>query len=290
MINIAEICEAIGRSAVTALLYEVSAAPKPGLVDRFNQGAHQDMDFFSYMASSAALSSYFIKCSFQGARFNGDNPEKLFESLRPLGIAAEKTMFRATGGANTQKGLVFSMGIVCAATAWSHRGKKDSSPDVEEICQRISLMTQGLCLRELKSMEKTQGLTHGERLFKKYGFRGIRGEVEDGFPTVRSYALPVLRQLKAKKGYRLNDMLVQTLLHIMVVNEDTNIMARHDRETLGYVKKYASEALKAGGMFTPKGIDIVYEMDRDFIKRNISPGGSADLLAVTVMFDLLREL
>lgn len=285
-----ELCEAVGRCAVTSMLYEVSAVPKPGLVDRLNQGAHQDMDFFSFMASTAALSSYFIKCAFQGAKFHGDNPWELFESLRPIGIEAENAMLRSTGGVNTHKGLIFSMGIISAAAAWCIKEKKDHSPDAEEICEKVSQMTRGLCSKELYSMEKTERFTHGESQYKKHGFRGIRGEVENGFPTVRAHSLPVLTQLKSMKLYHINDILVQTLLHLMAVNEDTNIGARHDMETLSYVRKYASEALNAGGMFTSEGVNIVREMDRDFIKKNISPGGSADLLAITIMFDLLNEL
>ena len=73
----------------------------------------------------------------------------------------------------------------------------------------------------------------------------------------------------------------------MSTNEDTNILSRHDMPTLDYVKKYASEAIAAGGMLTQKGKEIVYKMYSDFIQRNISPGGSADLLAVTIMLDLL---
>ncbi len=285
-----ELCEAIGRCAVTSMLYEVSATPKPGLVDRFNQGAHKDMDFFTFMASTATLSSYFIKCAFQGVKFKGDNPGELFKSLRPLGREAESAMLKATGGANTHKGLVFSLGIISAATAWAFHEKNDHRPDSEELCHRVSQMTQGLCSQELDSMDKTESLTHGEKQYQKYGFRGIRGEVEDGFPTVRAHSLPVLRHLKSLNLFHLNDILVHTLLHLMAVNEDTNIAARHDKETLNYVKEYASEALKAGGMLTLEGAGMVHEMDREFIKQNISPGGSADLLAVTIMFDLLGDL
>ncbi|ATW28679.1 triphosphoribosyl-dephospho-CoA synthase CitG [Candidatus Formimonas warabiya] len=281
-------CEAVGRCAVTALLYEVSATPKPGLVDRLNQGAHKDMDFFSFMASTAALSSYFIKCAFQGTMFDGDDLGRLFQSLRPLGKEAEDAMLRATGGANTHKGLIFSMGIICAAAGRCLKGKKDACLDAEEICTLVSCMTRGLCARELYALKKAAGFTHGERIYQKYGFRGIRGEVENGFPTVRTYSLPVLRQLKSRKDYPINDILVQTLLHLMAVNEDTNVAARHDKETLNYVKRYASEALDAGGMFTAEGIDLIHAMDRDFIIKNISPGGTADLLAVTIMFDLLQ--
>lgn len=289
MLSKVKFCETIGQYAVMSLLYEVSATPKPGLVDRFNQGAHKDMDFFSFMASSAALSSYFIKCSLQGVEFQGDNPQELFERLRPIGMEAEKAMFRVTGGVNTHKGLIFSLGIISAAAACCRKEKEGQSPDVEEICTKISRMTRGLCSRELDSMNKTDGFTHGETLYKRYGFRGIRGEVENGFPTVRNYSLPVLVKLKSMKTYPLNDILVQTLLHLMAVNEDTNIAARQDKETLDYVRRYATEVLDVGGMFTATGMKRVEEMDGDFIKRNISSGGSADLLAVTIMFDLLSS-
>ena len=91
-------------------------------------------------------------------------------------------------------------------------------------------------------------------------------------------------------GCSFNDILVQTLLHIMAVNEDTNVLARQDRDALEYVRNSARRAIGAGGVLTPEGARVVNAMDRDFIERNISPGGSADLLAVTIMLDRLSEL
>lgn len=280
-------CENIARYALQALLYEVSASPKPGLVDRFNQGAHKDMDFFTFMSSSASLVFYFFNCAEAGIKYAGGDPEELFQALRGIGFKAEKAMFEATGGVNTHKGLIFSLGIICAAASCCMEENKTDSVDTETICGKISMMTKGLCLRELASMNKTEGLTYGEKLYRKYGLKGIRGEVESGFPTVRSCSLPVLKQLKSMKTYHMNDIYVQTLLHLMTVNEDTNIVARHDMETLEYVRQYARRILDAGGMLSEEGVRMVYEMDRAFIGRNISPGGSADLLAVTIMLGLL---
>lgn len=277
----------IAQKALLSLLYEVSASPKPGLVDRFNQGAHKDMDFFTFMASSAALSNYFNDCVVEGVKYSGQSPQKLFRSLREIGINAEKSMFEATNGVNTHKGLVFSLGIVCAAASCCMMENKPEDIDADAICGKISQMTQGLCQRELTLLNKSEDLTNGERLYQKYGLKGIRGEVESGFPTVRNYSLPMLKKLKNMKTLHFNDILVQTLLHLMAVNEDTNIVARNDFETLEWVRKYAHQILISGGMLTNKGMKMVYEMDREFIRRNISPGGSADLLAVTVMFDLL---
>ena len=91
-----------------------------------------------------------------------------------------------------------------------------------------------------------------------------------------------------KSNLPLNDVLVQVLLHLMTNTEDSNILGRHDFGTLNYVKKAAQGALDAGGMFTEQGKAKIIEMDELFINKNISPGGSADLLAVTVMLYLLE--
>ncbi|WP_246061687.1 triphosphoribosyl-dephospho-CoA synthase CitG [Paenibacillus oralis] len=280
-----EISGKLGKTAVLSLLLEVSSSPKPGLVDRFNCGAHRDMDFFTFMESSAALSGYFVKCALLGAEFQGDHPKELFRSLRPVGIAAEKAMFQATGGVNTHKGLVFSLGILCAAAAHLMAVLETELLDADELCGLIASMTEGLSCRELAFMNKSAGLTNGEKLYRKYGLKGIRGEVERGFPTVRNGSFPVFRQLKAANAYHMNEICVQTLLHLMAVNEDTNVAARHDLDTLDYVRQYARRVLEAGGVLTEAGKSMVLLMDKEFIERNISPGGSADLLAVTVMLD-----
>lgn len=272
-----------------SLLYEVSASPKPGLVDRFNQGAHTDMDFFTFMASSASLTHYFFNCAVEGMKYSGQNPEKLFGDLRDFGIGAEKAMFEATEGVNTHKGLIFSLGIICAAASCCMLENEVECVDTDTLCTKVSQMTQGLCSRELEFISKSDGLTYGEKTYRIYGFKGIRGEVEEGFPTVRNCSLPVFKKLKSQRTLHINDILVETLLQLMAVNEDTNIAARHNMEALEYVKQYASRVLESGGMLTPQGVQMIYEMDKEFIRKNISPGGSADLLAVTVMFDLLSE-
>jgi len=281
--------QTISQKALLSLLYEVSASPKPGLVDRFNAGAHKDMDFFTFMASGAALSNYFNECVSEGVKYSGKNPQELFKALRTIGMEAEKAMFEATNNVNTHKGLIFSLGIICAAASCCMIESKNKNVDTETICTKVSQMTQGLCMRELTCLNKTEDLTYGEKLYQNYGLKGIRGEVENGFPTVRNYSLPVLTKLKSMKTLHWNDILVHTLLHLMAVNEDTNIVARHDLKTLEFVHQYSQRVLDSGGMLIKEGVQMVYEMDREFIMRNISPGGSADLLAVTVIFDLLSN-
>ena len=104
----------MARTALKSLLYEVSVTPKPGLVDRDNPGAHGDMDYYSFIDSAAALAPYFSRCAALG-RDSLCEPGEVLTRLRPLGLEAEEAMKQATGGANTHKGLIFSLGILCAA-------------------------------------------------------------------------------------------------------------------------------------------------------------------------------
>ncbi|SDJ97332.1 triphosphoribosyl-dephospho-CoA synthase CitG [Natronincola ferrireducens] len=282
-----DVCEYISELALKSMLYEVSTTPKPGLVDRNNPGAHNDMDFFSFMASSGALAYTFYKCALAGLKFQGVDIKGLLHELRPIGIEGEEKMFRATKGINTHKGLIFSLGLIAAAAGLYYRETKSLPMNAGDICNRIKEMTEGISNKELGNTQEATALTYGEKLFRKYGIKGIRGEVEAGFPTVRCYGLPILRDLM-KQNRNINDSLVQVLFHLMTVTEDSNVLGRHDWEALDYVKTTATEVLEMGGMFTERGKNKIIEIDKEFIKKNISPGGSADLLAVTIMFYLLE--
>ena len=270
--------ESIGALAVEAMLYEVSATPKPGLVDRRNNGAHEDMDFFTFMSSAAALRKHFDEFAAIGSE-HGDEPiEDLLPYLQRAGRLAEKDMFRMTWGVNTHKGMIFSLGILTGAAGWAQSGGEALT--AERLGELSAAMCRGLCDKAYARIEDRAGLTKGEAMYVRYGVTGARGEAEGGFPTARKTALPVYRELRAE-GLSINEVLVETLLHIMAKSMDTNILGRHDMETMGFVQKFAAEALKKGGVRTPEGRNLIDEMDEEFIRRWISPGGCADILAVT---------
>lgn len=288
-------CEKISQCAIQALLFEVTASPKPGLVDRFNSGAHKDMDIFTFMSSSAALSNYFYDCSFvtmrqlEELKENGEQYFDLFAELRQLGIKAEKNMYAATNGVNTHKGLVFSLGLMASAATVVFCKTGDLSLDMADVVEEVKRMTKGLCEKDFANLNSKEILSAGEKLFLNYGIKGIRGEVENGFPAVTEIAYPKLCEYMQDTNFSINNNLVNVLLHLMAVTEDSNILSRHDMNTLKNVKLSAKQALELGGMFTEVGTAYIKHMDRDFIDRNISPGGSADLLAVTLMFYFLKN-
>ncbi|WP_378955766.1 triphosphoribosyl-dephospho-CoA synthase CitG [Pelosinus sp. sgz500959] len=277
---VSSVAEKLGTLAVEAMLYEVTCTPAPGLVDRVNSGAHQDMDFYSFMASSAALVMPMARCAQAGMIHEG-SIESLLPVLRIVGLEGEKAMLAATNGINTQKGLIFLLGIMAGVAGWLS-GQK-CLVTAESVLRSTRQMVAGIVEKELMCAANKEAtmLTAGEKLYIQYGITGIRGELEDGLPAVRNKALPALRQ-GLNKGLSINDALVQTLLILMTCVDDTTVMHRHDPNKMRiWVRQQVQNVLAAGGMETVEGKKKCEELDFEFIAHNVSPGGVADLLAVT---------
>ena len=113
----AALLERIGWRVRNALLGEVYATPKPGLVDRRDTGAHRDMNYETFLASTEAITPYMVRMFVEGmdATAAGQTPEAVFRAIRGIGLEAERAMYAATDGVNTHKGMIFTMGIVLAA-------------------------------------------------------------------------------------------------------------------------------------------------------------------------------
>lgn len=276
----------LAAKASEALLFEAAAAPKPGLVDPFSKGAHRDMDYFTFLRSAAALAHWWEIFARLGWDFGDEDPTRLLPLLRERGMEAERAMLAATEGVNTHKGLIFSLGILCAAAG--NLAAADV-PVTERTCSAyVSRIVKGIVERDFSGLERKTDArrTWGEKLYLRYGVTGIRGEVERGFPSVLEHALPRLRA-DLDGGLPLNDALVNTLLVLCTVAEDTNVLARAGREGADFVRAEANKVLTLGGMGTEDGRTALLALDRLFIDRNISAGGAADLLAVTVF---MRQL
>ncbi len=276
--------------AQRAILYEVSATPKPGLVDRDNSGAHKDMDFFTFMASSSALYRGLYECTLEGLNFSEEDSTKLLQRIRKPGIQCEKAMFQATNGVNTHKGIIFSMGILCAVAGKLFSEYGTEKFIIENFFEEVKKVAYGLTEKDFKGIENKTVLTHGERLYKEYGFRGIRGEVESGFKSIQKNAVRVLRQWKEHKQLSINDLFLDILLNIMSDSEDTNVIIRGGIESLEYVRRISKEFVLEGGMQQPDAKEKLKSMNQEFVKRNISPGGAADLLAVTIFLGMMEGI
>ena len=267
--------EALAETAVKALLCELYATPKPGLVDRANSGSHQDMDLFTFLRSAAALWPYFRECA--GIGLTESDPQAVMAALRKAGKEAEEAMFRATGGVNTHKGAIFSMGILCGAAAMLMPEQWESPEAVAAQCQRL---TEGLCARDFAGITPETARTFGEKLYALQGITGARGQAEAGFPAAWQVGLPILEAGLAGR-ISWNDSLCAALLHILAATQDTNLIKRGGRHIQDRVRVLLKE--------TPyPGSDALEDLDGEFIAAGLSPGGSADLLAATCFFYFLK--
>lgn len=269
-----------------ALLEEVYTTPKPGLVDRRDNGAHQDMDCTTFEVSAAAIAPY-LGQMFQEGLFWRETPQALFKKVRKTGLLAEKAMFRATGGINTHKGLIFTIGILSSAAGYYYGiyGKMN----VSEILRLSGQMTAEVLEKEFEEIRNRRPVTHGEILYRIYGEKGIRGEAQQGFPILAGHIYPLLRFYRKGQTDK-NEANINVLLKSMMMLNDTNVLSRADQKSLAWLKKEAESIWNAGGAFTIPGFRKIEELNRKCIERNISPGGSADLLAAAVFLWNMEEL
>lgn len=272
----------VGQYLTQAILLEVSTHPKPGLVTRLSNGAHKDMSIFTFMMSSAVLSKAFNDLQDIGQAHRGTLAE-LFCKLRSYGVGAEAELLRVTKGVNTQRGILFAGGIVSAVSGYA----MNMGLSRDALLPMIKEMAAGLVAKELKNIDHA-AMTAGEKLYYKYGITGIRGEVENGFPSVLNYGLPALEDA-FNKGATINDALVHALISLMTVVEDSNVIWRTDYNTLLEVQRIAKNILSLGSVFTEKGRMAIAETERYFLQKRISPGGSADLLSVAITLYLLEH-
>lgn len=265
----------ISNLALKSMLYEVSLADKPGLVTPFSNGAHKDMDYYTFIDSSIVLQKPLYKMAELGTCLQ--EPKELMKRARDIGMEAEKLMLRTTKGVNTHKGMLFLLGLAVSATTFAIT----NGFNFNDITKIIKSMGEGLVLKELSSLEGKKGRTHGEEVYVKYGISGIRGEAETGLPIIFEKSLPFY-----KENFELSksDKMLQSLIYIMSINDDINIIYRHSKETLLEVKERSSLIIDMGGVKSELGRRAIANLSIEFKERNISPGGSADLLALTLFF------
>lgn len=260
-----------------ALLDEVCATPKPGLVDRANSGSHQDMNIFTFTASAAALTPYWGTCFRIGRETAALPPAETFPALRQAGRQAERAMFAATGGVNTHKGAIFTLGIICGAAGRLWRAEAPCR-EAEAILAECGAMTSAALEAELAALDAGTARTAGERLYLAHGLTGVRGEAARGFPSVANVALPALRQALAANRSR-NDAGAIALLHLIAQGTDTNMISRGGPAR---AKEAAAACARLLERCPLPDIEDIALLDQAFIRERLSPGGCADLLAAAL--------
>ena len=266
--------------ATRALKAELNTTPKPGLVDTHDSGAHRDMDHALMMRSIRAMHPYFVRLATLGY----DSPKlPAHDDIVSIGLEAEKAMFKSTGGVNTYKGALFSMGLaLTAATYIIGRGKVATTTHGKEYVPGDLL--SAIIIQLANGFPDTRG-THGSQAKQAAqaggSLKSALDNAREGYSQLFGEWLPFYEtRIKGDDSYVKH----KTLLRIMCDLDDTNIVYRTDYDTMLQVKTEARRLLED---FTEAGIE---DMNRDFVSRNISPGGSADMLALVVfLFGITRK-
>lgn len=268
----------IGHLASMALQAELDTTPKPGLVDRNDNGAHRDMDHALMQRSIQALHPYFVRL----AQLGFTDKQPCHDEIVNIGIEAEREMFMATGGVNTHKGALFSIGLAAVALA----GESFSRITQAEGCgtmayndvnsKQIQYLSNSIA--SLARLFPDTNGTHGSKAKANNILKGALDNAREGYTQLFKAWLPFyIDRIAEGDNYALH----KTLLRIMCDLDDTNIVYRTSMETMQEVKTEARQMLDASRNIVNFEVAL-QAMNTDYIHRNISPGGSADMLSLVV--------
>jgi triphosphoribosyl-dephospho-CoA synthase len=266
----------LARLARQALIAEAELTPKPGLVDRRGDGAHTDLSLEVMRRSAVAIEPYFCRMAIlsKGARPS----QSLREQLALTGRHAEHAMLAATGGSNSHKGAIWALGLlVSAAAMYDEVGTRACA---------VAAKAKDIASFEDRAMPRQ--VSHGDAVARRYGVAGARGEALCGFPHVMEVALPMLRR-RRQHGATEQIARLDALLSVMSRLDDTCVLYRGGTAALATAKEGAAAVEAAGGSATELGSQRLRQLDRRLLDLNVSPGGSADLLAAALFLDAVER-
>lgn len=261
----------IDRLALTALADEVDLVLKPGLVCPESTGSHSDMDYALFQKSIQSLTGYFSNICTLG--YN----QHAFHDLQQLGVACEQRMLHATNQINTHKGAIFNLGFASAGIG--HCLQQNIPLTAEHICEQIIKRWQTDLLHKLDRNPQS----HGQQMRLKYGIPGAIEQVAYGFELIREKSLPCFKSVMATTGDH-ERAAMQTLMLLISALPDTNLVWRGGISALLIAQQMAQDFLKNGGVFQTQWRTQIEQINQYFIQHRLSPGGSADLLGVSIFF------
>ncbi|GAC1404343.1 MAG: triphosphoribosyl-dephospho-CoA synthase [Candidatus Velthaea sp.] len=253
----------LARAATAALLAELATTPKPGLVDLEPCGAHRDLCVDRLQVSAFALEPAFAELARCAA---GAEPSRaLREEIGAIGRRAECAMLRATGGSNTHRGALWTIGLLVTAAAGLGAGASASA-----------IAARAGAIARLPDRFGAVRYSNGAAAARRFGATGARGEAAANFPHLTALALPLVR---AATPYP------DVMLALLASVEDTCVLHRGGRAAGTLARRGARHALQAGGVRTRAGLRRMRSLDAQLIAANASPGGCADLLAAAFFLD-----
>ena len=248
-----------------ALFYELDLHPKFGLVTKYSNGSHHDMDYQVMKKAIEAITPFLTEMVIIGA-FN--QIEDIREMIRHTGILAEKEMLKATNNINAYKGMIYIMGFACAAIGYLLANDGDFSDIITEISKNE--------LSHFKNLNTIN--TFGEKMHKIYGITGARGVVANGLTIIKD-----CYQIIKDKNLDNSKLLHETLCYIVGNIDDTVLLKRAITiDKYNYYKNMISS-------INNFEIEYLNQITEKCIQDNISFGGASDILATAILYKFAKE-
>lgn len=226
------------------------------------------MDATTFRRSTMAIAPYFEALAGAGGCGCG------MDILRVIGIDAEAAMLEATGGVNTHRGAIFGLGLLCAAASAQAAGRVHPGLNLGAAVAGL----WGECIGSGPALLHS----HGQAARLRHGAGGAREEAARGFPSIYKVALPALREATVLAPGDAEAARVQACFALIATLEDTNLLHRGGADGLRYARSAADCFLTRGGVGRPDWRTDAEAVHRAFVARRLSPGGSADLLAMAL--------
>lgn len=260
--------------AVDCLLLELETYPKPGLVSHVDSGSHADMHADTLRHGATALEPYLYALVKAGARNSS------MGWLRMVGMEAEAAMLEATGGINTHRGAIFGLGLLCAAAGARLSGSFETALPLGSIVAQLwgrEIMSGPMALH-----------SHGLEALRRYGAGGARCEAAGGFPSVYDIGLPALKEGVLTAPADAEAVRVQACFSLIAAVQDTNLLHRGGTSGLQFAQNSARSFLDRGGIGQHHWRERARTVHEAFVARRLSPGGSADLLSMSLFVQALE--
>ena len=250
--------EKLAADLVRGAFLELYLTPKPGLVDQNDSGSHRDLTLPGMEASLGIVSRYLAELSDSLCR-----GEDLAAQVR-LGVAAETAMF-GTVGTNSHKGYIFLSGLFLSASAQAPREEQALSEAVARLAGHFFAQQESLS-------------SNGSRVRDTFAAGGVRGEALGGLPSLFGAALPAFRREMTSGGNR-GSAVYAMLGRLMATVEDSTALHRCGWEGLVTLRE---DGRRLELLVAQRGDFIAFLAERNerYVKRNLTMGGVADMLAL----------